>query len=169
MTGIPQSYRTPEGLTKERRAAFLAKPIAVLGTINPDGTPHLTTLLHALDDADQVLMATPSATRKARNIEQRPAVTVMVSDEMGWVSCAGAARLVRGPEALAFNQRVWKRVFTETGMTVMGEFLRAHEDAAIVVTPERWLSWSGDAVMPWIMEHGVDLAEHSDPWFKDLK
>ena len=32
MTGIPQSHSTPEGLTGKRRAAFLAKPVAVLST-----------------------------------------------------------------------------------------------------------------------------------------
>lgn len=168
MTTIPAAYRTPKGLTPERREQFLAKPVANLGTIEPDGAPHLTTLLFGLSDDDRVLLPSVSTTRKARNIERRPTVSVLSSDEMGWVSCTGQACLIDGDEARQLNEAVYERVFTKTGMAIMGDFLREHEDITIEVAPSKWLSWSGEASMEWILARGVDLAQHQGPWFKTL-
>ena len=40
---------------------------------------------------------------------------------------------------------------------------------AIVVTPQRWLSWSSAQLEQWVIEHGGDVVAHPpETWFKDL-
>jgi hypothetical protein len=52
----------------------------------------------------------------------------------------------------------------------VGRVLADQEDATIVLTPTRWLSWSNDALIPTIVELGGDVeANPPDGWFRDLK
>jgi hypothetical protein len=119
MREIPGPYRTPHGLDAALRSQILARSNAVLATINPDGSPHLTELLFYLDDKDRVLLPTPQTTKKVRNVLARHTVTVFISVESGWASCAGAARVITGEEAERLNRLNRERVLTEAGMETM--------------------------------------------------
>lgn len=47
--------------------------------------------------------------------------------------------------------------------------LAAHEDTTIVLSPTKWLSWSGEATMASVIEMGADVeANPPDTWFRDL-
>ncbi|MFI7609681.1 pyridoxamine 5'-phosphate oxidase family protein [Nonomuraea terrae] len=48
-----------------------------LATINPDGTPHLVTMFHALDEG-QVVFWTYEKSQKARNLARDPRVSCLV-------------------------------------------------------------------------------------------
>ena len=128
MTEIPGPYRTPHGLDAALRQQLLARSNAVLATINPDGSPHLTELLFYLDDEDRILLPTPHTTKKVKNVLARPTVTVFVSVESGWASCTGTARVITGDEAARLNRLNRERVLTEAGMATMGLLLAAYED-----------------------------------------
>ncbi|HET7845960.1 MAG TPA: pyridoxamine 5'-phosphate oxidase family protein [Acidimicrobiia bacterium] len=169
MTEIPGPYRTPHGLDAGLRRQLLARSNAVLATINPDGSPHLTELLFYLDEADRILLPTPYTTKKVKNVLARPTVTVFVSVESGWASCTGTARVITGDEAARLNQLNRERVLTEAGMATMGLLLAAYEDTAIEITPERWISWNDDAVLDTIVSLGGDIETHPpSTWWKDL-
>ncbi|MEX2250521.1 MAG: pyridoxamine 5'-phosphate oxidase family protein [Acidimicrobiia bacterium] len=103
MSEIPPVYRTPHELDADLRKQLLARSNAVLATINSDGSPHLTELLFYVDDEDRILLPTPHATRKAKNVLARPTVTVFVSVASGWASCTGTARVISGEEAAQLN------------------------------------------------------------------
>ncbi len=75
---LAEDYPQVVGLDDAELAAFLAEPhLARLGTHNPDGTIHLTPNWYEHDAPDLVL-SSQVATRKVRNIERDPAVTVLV-------------------------------------------------------------------------------------------
>ena len=169
MSGIPSTYRTPHGLSAELRRLVLEESSVTLGTINPDGSPHMTLLLFLLDDSDRLYLPTPRSTRKVKNLLARPTATALVRLEDGWVSCTGEARVIEGPDAAMINQQVRERLFTNTGLATMGRFLEAHEDATIEITPTKWLSWNSDGILPWIESQGIDLeANPPGTWSKDL-
>lgn len=152
MSSIPPGYRTPPGLTDELRMAARDEAYAVLGTVGADGAPHLTRVLFGLDEHDRVLVPTPASTRKIKNIEERPLVSLIISIGNGWLSCTGPATVVGDDAARANNSKVWENIFgSEPHETV--RFLRAHEDRSIVITPTKWLSWSTDSMAPWYDEN----------------
>ena len=168
MSGIPSSYRTPHGLTDDLRQKVLRVARGTLGTIQPDGTPHLTLVLFDLVD-DHVVIPTPGSTRKIKNIRARPHASMLFIVERGWVSCTGSAEVVEGDGAAALATRVRERLLTHQGMEAIGRYLEAHEDSVIRIAPQKWLSWSSGEMVEWIAGTGVDLDENPpSSWWRDL-
>lgn len=166
---IDPAYRTARGLTDQIRKHLAAQGNVILATINDDGSPHLTEVLFLLDDQDRIQMPTPHSTRKFRNLKQRPTATAFFYDQPGWASATGSVELWTGERAGEANRRNRERLLTESGHATIGKVLAANEDATIVLTPERWLSWSIDRTMDAIAGSGADLdANPPDTWFKDL-
>jgi PPOX class probable F420-dependent enzyme len=64
----------------------------VLGTISPDGSPHLVVIGVAVKDGT-LWISTPQTTVKARNIARDPRVT-LVFGTRPWVGIAGTARII---------------------------------------------------------------------------
>jgi hypothetical protein len=141
--------------------------MVTLGTINPDGSPHLTLLQFSLDESDRMYLPTNRATRKVKNLHAHPEVTALVDFEGGWVSCTGSARLIEGAEAMDLNRRVYERILTEAGLATIGRSLEAHEDSTIEITPTKWLSWQMTGIFKWFKEQGIDPGDPSE-WTKDL-
>jgi len=164
---IPEAYKTPHGLSERLRNELSEQARLVLGTINPDGSPHLTLVLFLIDADDSLLLPTPRPTRKIKNVRERASVTALVPVRSGWVSCYGEAMVIEGHEAEQVNQRVRERLLTDIGMATMGRFLAAHEDTTIKITPTRWLSWSHDVIEPWMDTNDID-ASNPETWWKDL-
>ena len=168
MSSIPNEYKTPLGLTSDIRQLVIEKSSVTLGTINPDGSPHMTLLLFSLDNDDRMHLPTPRTTRKVKNILERPTVTALVTIDGGWASCTGQARIVDGEDAADLNRSVRERLFTETGLATMGRFLAAHEDTTIEITPTKWLSWTMDPIFSWFEDNGINLDDFEGAWMKDL-
>lgn len=166
---IDPAYRTPHGLTDERRDQLAKTGNAILATLNADGSPHLTELLFLLDEEDRVLLPTPHNTRKLKNVRQRPVVTVFFYEVPGWISCTGSAEVWTGERAQEANRRNRDRLLTEAGHRTIGRLLATHEDTTIVVTPTKWLSWNSDGIVPGVIALGGDPeADPPSTWFKDL-
>ena len=165
---IPSGYQTPHGLSSDVRQLVLEKSSVTLGTINPNGSPHMTLLLFSLDDHDRMYLPTPRTTRKVKNILDRPTVTALIAIEGGWASCTGQARILEGDAAADLNLGVRERLFTETGLATMGRFLEAHEDVTIEITPGKWLSWTMDPILLWFAANGIDVDDFEGAWMRDL-
>lgn len=166
---IHKVYQTPSGLTDELRSSLRAEGNCILGTINDDGSPHLTELLYMLDDQDRPLLPTPHSTRKYRNLQARPIATFFVSfrHASGWVSCTGPVDLVEGEEAQRLNQSIRDSMLTGAGHATIGKLLAAHEDTTIIINPTKWLSWDGSGLIDRIVELGGDVEAHPpDTWFR---
>jgi PPOX class probable F420-dependent enzyme len=164
---MPDAPREPEDAVRELLALRL---IATLGTIDDDGSIHLTPLWY-LYDAGRLYLPTGARSRKARNLQARPAVTVLVDQRHGerhrWASAEGTATLLGGPDAKAINERVRARYLAAAGESTYGQLIEAFDDVTIVVTPRRWRFWTPGALDRLAAEHGLsdpDLARWFHPW-----
>jgi PPOX class probable F420-dependent enzyme len=85
----------------EPTRAFLSTPRdAVVTTINPDGSPHLTIVWYDLR-GDEILLNTADDRVKYRNLERDPRIAVLIGDGRHYVRVDGTAREVAtGAEAL---------------------------------------------------------------------
>lgn len=166
---IHPAYRTPSGLTDEMRAVLSTQGNVILATVNDDGSPHLTEVLFLLDPEDRIQMPTPHNTRKFKNLEKRPIATVFFYDQPGWSSATGSVELWTGGRAAEANKRNRDRLLTDAGHATIGRVLTAQEDTTIVLTPDKWLSWSVAKTMDAVAETGADMdANPPDTWFRDL-
>lgn len=77
----------------EKARAFLAEPhFAVLGTINENGTPQLTTMWYVLD-GDTIIMNTKVGRAKERNMKRDPHIAVCVEDGYNYVTISGTVEM----------------------------------------------------------------------------
>jgi PPOX class probable F420-dependent enzyme len=137
-----------------------------LATRNPDGSEHVVPVVYLFTDG-RFHVATSSATRKARNLAEDPKVTVTVDDRASieWVSAVGTAKFLTGPESRSMNHRLYRRWMTDEGLDVVGGLMHEVEDVTIVITPDRWLSWSfASEVVPEFSAAGIPMDDLAR-WF----
>jgi PPOX class probable F420-dependent enzyme len=63
--------------------------VGVVGTLNSDGSPHLTTMWYLLADDSTVIMTTLSRNQKVQNLRRDPRMTFCVGDKTRSVSLSG--------------------------------------------------------------------------------
>ncbi|GAA3839027.1 PPOX class F420-dependent oxidoreductase [Sphaerisporangium flaviroseum] len=122
-----------------------------LGTINPDGTPHMVTMFYGLIDG-QIAFWTYGKAQKTRNLERDPRVTCLVEGgddyfELRGVLLYGTAHLVDEPkEILDIGMNITKRM-TGTSEAEATNELRGYVEqtgrkrVAYIVEPTRVVSW----------------------------
>src|SRR5579875_1527886 len=77
----------------EMARAFLQEQrFAVLGTLNADGSPHLSTMWFLLD-GDTVIMSTVAGRVKERNMRRDPRISLCV-EQGGYVTLTGTAEFI---------------------------------------------------------------------------
>ena len=95
-------------LSDEARALIDSAAVAVLATLNDDGTPHLSHAWIGLEDGEIVIGTLPDQ-RKLRNLRRDPRVAVLVPDSrmnewglLQYLVLGGTARVTEGgaPELL---------------------------------------------------------------------
>lgn len=81
--------------------AFLDAPrFAVMGTVNPDGSPHLSVIWYECR-GDEVIVNTTQERVKARNLAKDPRMSLLVGEAERYVRLDGDARVIAsGPEAV---------------------------------------------------------------------
>jgi len=78
----------------ERARAFLQEVhFAVLGTINKDGSPQLTTMWYLLE-GDSIVMNTRAGRTKERNMRRDPRISVCVADGYDYVTITGRVEMI---------------------------------------------------------------------------
>lgn len=63
--------------------------MAVISTLNKDGSPFVTTIWYLLEEDGTLIMSTPGRTQKVKNLRRDPRVGVCVGDEARSVSLYG--------------------------------------------------------------------------------
>jgi len=82
----------------DKARAFLQEPrFAVLGTLNKDGTPQLTTMWYLLE-GDTIMMNTKAARVKERNMRRDPRISICVPDGYDYVTIIGTVEMIDDPE-----------------------------------------------------------------------
>ena len=79
-------------LTAAQRAFLHEKRFAVVGSKNPDGSPHLAVMWY-LVDGDDIVVNSAQGRRKDRNLAADPRLTVLVEDGYRWIRVDGTARI----------------------------------------------------------------------------
>jgi PPOX class probable F420-dependent enzyme len=79
--------------------AFLDAPrLAVLGTLNQDGSAHLTVIWYGRRD-DEAIVNTTTPRKKAANIARDPRVSLLVGESERYVRLDGDARVIASGES----------------------------------------------------------------------
>ena len=120
---------------------------AALGTLNEDGSIHLTYVIF-LHEEGRLYLETSSVTRKARNVTARARATMMVQGGAStgrslMVAAEGIARIIHGPEAHAINHRLRAKYIKPEAMDAIDRAWGRLDDVSIEITPRRWRSWTG--------------------------
>jgi hypothetical protein len=79
-------------LTPAERRFLEEKRFAVVGTKNPDGSPHLAVMWYFLD-GDDIFVNSAEGRIKDRNLAADPRMSVLVEDDYRWVRVDGRARI----------------------------------------------------------------------------
>jgi PPOX class probable F420-dependent enzyme len=79
-------------LTPAQRSFLGEKRFAVVGTTNPDGSPHLAVMWFLLD-GDDILVNSAQGRRKDRNLAVDPRMSVLVEDGYRWIRVDGRAAI----------------------------------------------------------------------------
>lgn len=120
--------------------------IASLGTLNQDGSPHLTAVWYLYQDG-HFFVATSSRSRKARNLAVCPTATLMVEarktgSERG-VTATGPVEIISGEKAHEFNLRVHRRYMSAAAIAdpQVGGVFAQFDDITIQLRPRAWTWW----------------------------
>ncbi|HJZ50009.1 MAG TPA: PPOX class F420-dependent oxidoreductase [Roseiflexaceae bacterium] len=96
-------------LSDKARAFLVEKRFAVLATINPNGTPQLTTMWYELQ-GDEIMMNTKVGRAKEHNLRRDQRISICVEDGYHYVTVSGTARLIDDqPTAQADIKRLAER------------------------------------------------------------
>jgi hypothetical protein len=136
--------------TDDEIAEVLAqRNTAALGTLNEDGSIHLTYVIY-LFEGGLFHIETSSVTRKARNVAERGSASLLVDGRAAstgrrlMVSAEGQARLVGPPEAAAISDRVRDKYLVPEVAAQVNAAWRRFDDVAIELRPSRWRSWTNE-------------------------
>ncbi len=147
------SGRDAVRMSEAEIAALLAENLKVqVGSIGPDGTPHLTTLFYIVEDG-RIAFWTYARSQKIKNLERDPRVSALVEAgedyfELRGVSLTGRAEIVRDHDRiLSIGSRVATRMLRADSFEALGELGRenvekqARKRVAVIVHPDQVASW----------------------------
>lgn len=77
-------------LTPARREFLDGRHYAIVGTLNSDGSIQQTVVWYMLD-GDEIRFSVSAGSTKARNLRQRPTITVTIEDGPRYLSLSGEA------------------------------------------------------------------------------
>ncbi len=79
-------------LTPAQRTFLEERRFAIVGTKNPDGSPHLAVMWYLLD-GDEIVVNSAQGRIKDRNLATDPRMSVLVEDSYRWIRIDGRARI----------------------------------------------------------------------------
>ena len=133
--------------------AFLQGSMKVqVATINPDGSPHLTTLFYVLHEG-RIAFWTYASSQKIKNLERDDRITCLVEDgtdyfELRGVSITGHATLVTDQDEIReIGSKVATRMVGATDFAELGDLGRTEVERqvrkryAVIVEPSKVASW----------------------------
>lgn len=147
------SSRDVVRMSPEEIQTFLEANLKVqVGTVGPDGSPHLSTLFYVLRDA-KLAFWTYGKSQKIRNLERDPRLSCLVEDgvdyfELRGVTISGKAEFVRNhDELLELGTEVAMRMAGVDDPAALGEIgtaivqKQALKRVGVIVTPDHVATW----------------------------
>ncbi len=120
--------------------------IGTLGTHGPDGSVHMVAVWYGFDGSD-IFVATSSRSRKARNVDENPKVSLMIDSRdvaaSRGITVVGTARVIRGEESRKRNLEVHRKYLSATAIADarVGPVFAAWDDITLQITPGSVITW----------------------------
>ncbi len=120
--------------------------IASLATLNPDGSIHMVAVWYWYESG-RIYVATAARSRKARNLQADPKVTVMIDSRdvaaSRGVQIAGTARILTGEPSRQWNARLHRKYLSQAALrdAKVGTMFAVMDDVTIEVTANSVSSW----------------------------
>ena len=120
--------------------------VASLATENPDGTIHIVAVWYWFDGTD-VFVATSSRSRKARNLQSNPKVSLMIDARdpaaSYGVTIAGIAQILTGDVSTKRNKEIHRKYLSEAALADarVGPVFAAWDDVTIQIAPASVIAW----------------------------
>jgi PPOX class probable F420-dependent enzyme len=137
-------------MTEPEIEEFLAVSKKVqVATVNPDGSPHLTTLFYVVRDR-RIAFWTYGRSQKIKNLERDPRITCLVETgddyfELRGVSISGRAELVTDEDGIrAIGTSVASRMVDGADLGDLGRDeveRQVRKRVGVVVVPKKTASW----------------------------
>jgi PPOX class probable F420-dependent enzyme len=144
------SSRDAVRMSEEELADFLESNMKVqVGTIGPDGQPHLTTLFYVMVEG-QLFFWTYGRSQKIQNLRRDPRITCLVEDgedyfELRGATINGLARLLEDYDELVdLGGRVARRMAGGADLGDFGDQIvaqQARKRVGVVVEPDKIATW----------------------------
>ena len=137
-------------MTEAEVAEFLTESKKVqVATVNPDGSPHLTTLFYVVQDG-RIVFWTYGRSQKIKNLERDPRITCLVETgddyfELRGVSVSGTAEIVTDEaRTRVIGTAVASRMVDGADLGDIGRDeveRQVKKRVGVVVVPSRTASW----------------------------
>lgn len=120
--------------------------IASLATKNGDGSIHLVAVWY-LFEGGRIYIATAARSRKARNLQSDPKVTVMIDSRdvaaSRGVQIPGTAKLLTGDSSRKWNEQLHGKYLSDAALVdaKVGALFAMVDDVTVEVTPDSVISW----------------------------
>lgn len=120
--------------------------IASLATTNPDHSIHMVAVWFWFDGA-HIVVATASASRKARNLQSNPKVSLMIDSRDPAASCGitlvGTAHILTGEASRQKNAEIHRKYLSIAALADprVGPVFAAWDDVTIEISPASVIAW----------------------------
>ncbi len=120
--------------------------IASFATQNPNGSVHIVAVWFWFDGTD-VYVATSSRSRKARNLQRNPQVSLMIDSRdpaaSYGVTVAGTAHLLSGESSRKYNAEIHRKYLSEAAIAdpKVGPVFAAWDDVTVRLAPASLITW----------------------------
>lgn len=138
-------------MTDEEARAYLREQCkAVLGTIGPDGMPHLIPLYYGVDAADRLVVTTFGKAQKVKNVERDARATLLVESgdtyhEIRSVMAYCTAEIISDPIEVRANMdliRTGRPMDEERSPAMKAQITASYAKRHVLrLTPYRYVSW----------------------------
>jgi PPOX class probable F420-dependent enzyme len=119
-------------MTDDVRTLLDGTPIAHAATLLPDGSPHSVPVWVGLED-DRVAFLTSPGSRKARNLERDPRISISLTEEGKPTTMAQ----IRGRVERVEGDAAWEIIDRISGKYIGGPYPLREDRVVYLVEPER--------------------------------
>jgi PPOX class probable F420-dependent enzyme len=123
-----------------------ARHVATLATHNPDSSIHMVAVWYWSDGA-HIFVATSSRSRKARNLQSNPNVSLMIDSRDAQASCginvAGTSQMLTGDTSRNKNAEIHRKYLSPAAIADprVGPVFAGWDDVTIEITPSSVIAW----------------------------
>jgi len=120
--------------------------IGTLGTHSPGGSVHMVAVWYWFDGKD-IFVATASRSRKARNLDENPKVSLMIDSRdvaaSRGITVVGTAKVIRGEESRKRNLEVHRKYLSAAAIADarVGPVFAGWDDVTLQISPASVIAW----------------------------